>query len=319
MPYKFNESRRHKIPKAKYRVANWPDYDAALVRRGSLTVWLTEEAVSAWHAPAASKQGGQTIYSDIAIETGLALRLVLHQPLRQTEGALRSIADLLGVRIRIPDHTTLSRRGGGLKVLPQRLERDEPLHLLIDSTGVKIYGEGEWLDQKHGIRARRRWRKLHLAVDADTQAIAAVELTPDDVGDISALPDLLDQIEDPVGSVTADGAYDGETVYDEVLQRHPAARVIIPPRSTAIVSETGTTQRDEHLHSIGQHGRLGWQRRSGYGRRSLVETAMYRYKTIIGRRLHARTLPNQQTEAKIGCNVLNRMASLGMPISVRIK
>ena len=319
MPYKFNASRRHKIPKARYRVTNWPDYDAALVRRGSRTVWLTEEAVSAWHAPATGKQGGQTIYSDIAIETGLALRLVLHQPLRQTEGALRSIADLLGVRIRIPDHTTFSRRGGGLKVFPQRIERDEPLHLLIDSTGVKIYGEGEWLDQKHGIRSRRRWRKLHLAVDADTQEIAAVELTPDDIGDISALPDLLDQIEDPVGSVTADGAYDGETVYDEVLQRHPAARVIIPPRSTAIVSETGTTQRDEHLHSIGQHGRLGWQRRSGYGRRSLVETAMYRYKTIIGRRLHARTLPNQQTEAKIGCNVLNRMASLGMPISIRIK
>ena len=319
MPYKFNESRRHKIRKAKYRVANWPDYDAALVRRGSLTVWLTEEAVSAWHAPAASKQGGQTIYSDIATETGLALRLVLHQPLRQTKGALRSITDLLGLQIRIPDHTTFSRRGGGLKVLPQRIERDEPLHLLIDSTGVKIYGEGEWLDQKHGVRSRRRWRKLHLAVDADTQEIAAVELTPDDVGDVSALPDLLDQIEAPVGSVTADGAYDGETSYAEVLQRHPAAGVIIPPRSIAIVSETGTTQRDEHLRSIEQHGRIGWQRRSGYGRRSLVETAMYRDKTVIGRRLHARTLPNQTTEARIGCNVLNRMTSLDMPISIRIK
>ena len=319
MPYKFNESRRHKIPKARYRVTNWPEYDAALVRRGSLTVWLTEEAVLAWHAPATGKRGGQTIYSDIAIETGLALRLVLHQPLRQTEGALRSIADLLGVQIRIPDHTTFSRRGGGLKVLPQRIERDEPLHLLIDSTGVKIYGEGEWLDQKHGVRSRRRWRKLHLAVDADTQEIAAVELTPDDVGDVSALPDLLDQIEDPVGSVTADGAYDGDMTYDEVLQRHPTARVIIPPRSTAIVSEAGTTQRDDHLRSIEQHGRIGWQRRSGYDRRSLVETTMYRYKIIIGRRLHARTLPNQQTEAKIGCNVLNRMTGLGMPISVRIK
>ena len=319
MPYKFNESRRHKIPKARYRVSNWPEYDAALVRRGSLTVWLTEEAVSAWHAPAAGKRGGQTIYSDIAIETGLALRLVLHQPLRQTEGALRSIADLLGVEIRIPDHTTFSRRGGGLKVLPQRIERDEPLHLLIDSTGVKIYGEGEWLDQKHGIRSRRRWRKLHLAVDADTQEIVAVELTPDDVGDVSTLPDLLEQIEAPVGSVTADGAYDGETSYAEVLQRHPAARVIIPPRSTAILSKAGTTQRDDHLCSIEQHGRIGWQRSSGYGRRSLVETAMYRYKTVIGRRLHARTLPNQNTEAKIGCNVLNRMTSLGMPISIRIK
>jgi len=319
MPYKFNESRRHKIPKARYRVTNWPEYDAALVWRGSLTVWLTEDAVAAWHAPATGERGGQAVYADIAIETGLALRLVLHQPLRQTEGALRSIADLLGVQIRIPDHTTLSRRGGGLKVLPQRVERNEPLHLLIDSTGVKIYGEGEWLDQKHGVRSRRRWRKLHLAVDADTHEIAAVELTPDDVGDVSALTDLLDQIEEPVGSMTADGAYDGDTVYDEVLHRHPAAHVIIPPRSTATLSEAGTTQRDEHLRSIEQHGRLGWQRRSGYGRRSLVETAMYRYKTIIGRRLHARTLPNQRIEAKIGCNVLNHMTTFGMPVSVRFK
>jgi hypothetical protein len=201
MPYKFNESRCHKIPKARYRVTNWPEYDAALVRRGSLTVWLTEEALSAWHAPATGERGGQAVYGDIAIETGLALRLVLHQLLRQTEGALRSIADLLGVQIRIPDHTMFSRRGGGLKVLPQWVERNEPLRLLIDSTGVKIYGEGEWLDQKHGVRSRRRWRKLHLAVDADTHEIAAVELTPDDVGDVSALPDLLDQIEELVGSV----------------------------------------------------------------------------------------------------------------------
>jgi hypothetical protein len=154
MPYKFNESRRHKIPKTRYRVTNWPEYDAALVRRGSLIVWLTEEAVSAWHAPATGERGGQAVYADIAIETGLALRLVLHQPLRQTEGALRSIAELLGIQIRIPDHTTFSRRGGGLKVLPQRIERTEPLHMLIDSTGVKIYGEGEWLDPKHGVPIR---------------------------------------------------------------------------------------------------------------------------------------------------------------------
>ena len=222
---------------------------------------------------------------------------------------MRSIVALLGVDLAIPDHTTFSRRGGGLTVLSQRVERDEPLHLLVDSTGVKIYGEGEWRDQKHGVRSRRRWRKLHLAVDADTQEIAAVELTPDDVGDVSALPDLLDQIEGPVGAVTADGAYDGDTVYDNVLQRHPAARVIIPPRSTAVLSQAGTTQRDDHLRTVEDHGRIGWQRRSGYGRRSLVETAMYRYKTIIGRRLHARTLPNQKAEAKIACTVLNRMTS----------
>src|SRR4051794_9847959 len=214
----------------------------------------------------------------------------------QGPGAMRSIVGLLGLDLPIPDHTTFSRRGGGLTVLPQRVERNEPLHLLVDSTGVKIYGEDEWLDQKHGIRSRRRWRKLHLAVDADAQAIAAVELTPDDVGDVTVLPDLLDQIERPLGSVTTDGAYDGETVYDEVRYRHPAARVIVPPRSTAVLSEAGATQRDEHLRSIQNHGRIGWQRRSGYGRRSPVEGAEYRYKNNIRPRLYARALPQQKNQ-----------------------
>jgi hypothetical protein len=182
-----------------------------------------------------------------------------------------------------------------------------------------MYGEGEWLEEKHGKRSRRHWRKLHLAIDANSHEIAALELTTDDVGDITAVPDLLDQIDGSVASVTADGAYDTDVVYDEVSRRHPDADVVIPPRSTAIVSETGRTRRDEHLRTIEKHGRIGWQRRSGYCRRSLVETAMFRHKTIIGRRLHARTLPNQKTEARIGCAVLNRMTNLGMPISVRIK
>jgi Transposase DDE domain len=157
-------------------------------------VWFTEEAVQAWHAPATGERGGQLIYSAIAIETGLALRLVFHQPLRQTEGMLRSIADALAVEIAIPDHTTLSRRGGGLTILPKRVDRDEPLHLLVDSTGLKIYGEGEWLDQKHGTRSRRRWRKLHVGIDADTHEIVAAELTQDGAGDVSEIPALLDQI-----------------------------------------------------------------------------------------------------------------------------
>jgi hypothetical protein len=264
MPYTFNESRRHNIPTAKYRVTNWPEYDAALVKRGSLTVWFTQEAVAAWQAPATGKRGGQPVYSSLAIKTGLALRLVFHQPLRQTEGLLRSIADVLAIDIAIPDHTTLSRRGGGLTILPKRIDRAEPLHLLVDSTGLKIYGEGEWLDQKHGIRSRRRWRKLHLGVDADTYEIVAVELTPDDVGDIAEIPDLLDQIDADVASMTADGAYDGEAVYDAVAERHPDAAVIIPPRVTAVPSETTATPRDKHLATIVQHGRISWQRSSGY-------------------------------------------------------
>ncbi len=196
--------------------------------------------MAAWHAPATGERGGQPIYSATAIETGLVLRLVFHQSLRQTEGLLRSIADVLDIDIAIPDHTTLSRRGGGLAILPKTLGREEPLHLLVDSTGLKIYGEGEWLDQKRGIRSPRRWRKLHLGVDAGTHAIVAVELTPDDVGDVSELPDLLDQIDADVASLTADGAYDGAAVYDAVADRHPHAEVIIPPRSMAVPNETTT-------------------------------------------------------------------------------
>ena len=256
MPYKFNASRRHKFPKARYRVTNWPEYDAALVRRGSLTVWFTEDAVAAWYAPASGQRGGQTIYSAIAIETGLALRLVFHQSLRQTEGLLRSIADVLDIDIAIPDHTTLSRRGGGLAILPKTIGREEPLHLLVDSTGLKIYGEGEWLDQKRGIRSPRRWRKLHLGVDAGTDEIVAVELTPDDVGDVSELSGLLDQIDADVASLTADGAYDGEAAYDAVADRHPGAEVIIPPRATAVLNEITTTQRDRHIATI--KGMAAW-------------------------------------------------------------
>jgi hypothetical protein len=318
MPYKFHDSRRHKFPKARYRVTNWPEYDAALVRRGSLTLWFTEEAVAAWRAPATGERGGQPVYSAIAIETCLALRLVFHQPLRQTEGLLRSIANVLELDIAIPDHTTLSRRGGSLTILPRTVGRDEPLHLLVDSTGLKIYGEGEWLDQKRGIRSPRRWRKLHLGVDADAHEIVAVELTQDDVGDVSELPGLLDQIDGEIASLTADGAYDGDVAYDAVGDRYPDAEIIIRPRSTAVPNKTTTTQRDRHIATIEKHGRMGWQRRSGYNRRSLVETAVYRYKTIIGRRLQARILAKQRTEAKIGCNVLNRMTGLGMPASIRI-
>lgn len=319
MPNKSNDARRHKFAKAKYRVTNWREYDAALVRRGDPTVWMSHEAVAAWSAPASGKPGGQRSYSDLAIETGLALRLVLKLPLRQTEGALRSMATLLGAAITILDHTTFNRRSDGLAVLSARILPGEPVHLLIDSTGLKLYGEGERLDQKHGVRARRRWRRLHIAVDAGRGAILAHDLTPDDIGVVTAVPGLLDQVDQPVFAATTDGAYDAQSVYDAISTRHPGAAVIIPPRSTAISNEVGKTQRDRHIDMMAEHGRRGRERRSGYGRRSLVETAMFRYKTIIGRSLHARTLSRQQTEAKIACKVINRMTNFGMPISVRLK
>ena len=242
MPYKFNESRRHKIPTAKYRVTNWPDYDAALVRRGALTVWFTDEAIAEWRAPATGRRGGQPIYSAIAIETALTLRLVFHQPLRQTEGLLRSIAALLDIDIAIPDHRTLSRRGGGLTILPRSIGRDEPLHLLIDSTGLKIYGAGEWLDQKRGIRSPRRWRKLHLGVYAKTHEVVAVELTQDDVGDVSEIVGLLDQVATRVASVIAE-VEDEERVADRLADDAVVAMVAVP--DTVAVVPDAVAERDK--------------------------------------------------------------------------
>src|ERR687897_1247849 len=179
MPYKANEARRHRIPSARYKVTDWPAYDGALQRRGSLTVWVTPEALAAWHPPGTGRRGRSRTYSDLAIETGHLLRLAFGRPWRQTEGLLRSLATLLDVGIGIPDHTTFSRRSPGLALAGSlaQAQRTGPVHVVIDSTGLKVYGAGEWLAEQHGERGKRMWRKLHLAVDPDSGEILASELT----------------------------------------------------------------------------------------------------------------------------------------------
>jgi hypothetical protein len=325
MPYKANEARRHKIPRARYKVANWPEYDRALQQRGSLTVWVTPEALAAWHPPKTGRRGRSCEYSDLAIETGHLLRLAFGRPWRQTEGLLRSLATLLSLDIGIPDHTTFSRRSPGLALASAlaQAQRTGPVHVVIDATGLKVYGAGAWLAEKPGRRGRRTWRKLHLAVDPESGEILASALTTTEEGDAALVGPLLEQITGPIASVTADGAYDGEPVYRAVAERQPdpPAAVIIPPRVTAVASptaDTAPTQRDQHLRMIRDRGRMGWQKAVGYGKRSLGETAVFRYKAIIGRRLRARTLPSQKTEARAACSLLNRMTRLGMPVSQRI-
>jgi transposase len=321
MPYKVNEKRRHRIPKARYRVKNWREYDAALRRRGDLTVWVTPAAMAAWTPPRNGRRGRPQQYSAIAVETGLMLRLAFGRPWRQTEGMLASIMRLLGLDLPVPDHTTFSRRSTTLTVTRALSAASGPVNVVIDSTGLQVFGAGEWQREKHGGQGRRTWRKLHLAVDPNTGEILASELTTTADGDASLVGPLLDQISGPIASVTADGAYDGNPVYRVIAQRDPATAVIIPPRSTAVPSdttETAPTQRDQHLQIIQARGRRGWQKAVNYGRRSLGEVAMMRYKTLIGRRLHARTLPTQKTEAAAACKVINVMTHLGMPVSQRI-
>lgn len=326
MPYKANEARRHKIPRARYKVTNWPDYDRALQQRGSLTVWVTPEALAAWHPLHTGQRGRPRDHSDVAIETGHLLRLAFGRPWRQTEGLLRSITVLLGIDVGVPDHTTFSRRSPGLALAMSlaQAQASGPVHVVIDATGLKVYGAGEWLVEKHGERGKRTWRKLHLAVDPNTGEILASELTTNDEGDASQIGPLLEQISAPIASVTADGAYDGEPVYRTVAERQPdpPVAVVIPPRSTAVPSLNAATtpsQRDWHIQMIQAKGRLGWQKAVGYGRRSHAETAMFRYKAIIGRSLRARTLPVQRTETKVACSALNRMTRLGMPASQRVR
>jgi hypothetical protein len=322
MPFKANADRRHHIPKQRHRVTNWAEYDAALRQRGSLTVWFTDEAVAAWHAEPRTTPGGQPHYSSLAITTALTLKAVFRLAYRQTEGLIGSIIRLLGLDLSVPDHTTLSRRAETLEVPRPRSDSDaEPVHLLVDSTGLKLCGPGEWLVEKHGTRRRRSWRKLHVGVDADTGRIVASELTTHDVDDGSQVGPLLDQVAGPLASFTGDGAYDRTDVYGAVIERHPDALIIVPPRSSAVPSETAETaptQRDQHLQLMAEHGRMGWQKACGYNRRALAEATIGRFKRVIGDGLHSRTDQRQATEMNVAVTVLNRMVELGRPKSVRI-
>jgi hypothetical protein len=319
MPFKVNADRRHHIPKQQHRVTNWSEYDAALRQRGSLTIWFTDEAIAAWRAEPRTTRGGQPHYSALAITTALTLRAVFRLPLRQTEGLIGSVIGLLGLDLAVPDHSTLSRRAETLAVV-RPPSNAEPIHLLVDSTGLKLCGAGEWLLEKHGASRRRSWRKLHIGVDAGSGQIVAAALTTNDVDDATQVGTLLDQV-GPIASFTADGAYDQDGVYGEIAERHPDAAVIVPPRSSAVPSktvETAPTQRDRHLQLIAERGRMGWQKASGYNLRALVEADISRWKRVIGGALHSQTDGRQATEVAIAVNVLNRMLELGRPNYVRI-
>ena len=229
---------------------------------------------------------------------------------------------MLDLDLAVPDHSTLSRRAETLKLPKPRSGLGcGPVHLLVDSTGLRLCGPGEWLIEKHGTKRRRAWRVLHLATDADTGRIVASVLTDKDADDGSQVGTLLDHVDGPVASVTGDGAYDRDDVYAEVAARHPEAAVVVPPRANAVPSEaaeTAPTQRDRHLRCIAERGRLGWQKASGYNWRALVEADISRWKRVVGDGLRFQTDGRQASEVAIAADVLNRMLELGRPEYVRI-
>ena len=321
MPFKLNHGRRGHIPRQKHRVINSAAYDAALRQRGSLTVWFTDEAIEGWRATPRTTPGGQPCYSPLAILTALTLRAVFRLALRQTEGLIGSIVGLLGLALAVPDHSTLSRRAKALEVpRPWPHRSGEPLHLLVDSTGLRLCGAGEWLLEKHGTRTRRSWRRLHIALDAASGQIVAASLTAKEVDDGADVGPLLDQVTGVVASFVADGGYDQDRVYASVAERHPEAAVVVPPRATAVPSdtaETAPTQRDRHLQQIAEHGRIAWQRTSGYTARAQAEAAIGRFKQVIGDALRSRTDDRRATEANVAVHALNRMLDLGRPNYIR--
>jgi hypothetical protein len=316
---KYPNRSQYQHAKSPYRIRNWPAYEAGLRRRGDLTIWLSDDAIHSWRALPSGKPGGQRIYANIAIEAALTIRMVLHLPLRQTEGFLRSLADMLEVELPIPDHTTLSRRLKTLGAIPFRaVGSHRPLHLLIDSTGFRIHVGNLRKPPKN-----RTWRKLHLAVDAGTGEIVASDLTGRRTSDSTRVPTLLRQVDNRVASIIADGAYDTERVYEAAQARGKGRRVSvrIPPRRDAQLRpepSVGLMERNRNIHSIRRLGRREWCKWSGNSKRSVVENTIYRYKTIIGRCMRSRSLAGQLVEVQLACRVLNTMARLGMPDSYRV-
>jgi IS5 family transposase len=308
--------------KPTYRIRNWSEYNASLKQRGSLTVWVSSEAVKHWTTDELTGEpGASPTYTDLALETMATIQAIYGLAGRQTQGFLQSVFDLMKLDLTVPDHSTLSRRRRHLTItLPVR-EWARSRHLVVDSTGVKVYGEGEWKVRQHGWSYRRTWLKLHLCVDETTLEIVSAVASTNNVSDAEVLPDLLEDMPGTIEQVSADGAYDQRKCYDE-LNKHNA-KAAIPPRKGARIWRHGNSRaerhkRDENLRRVRKVGRQQWKKESHYHRRSLAETTMFRFKTIFGDRLQTRRTDNQFKELLLKATILNRMTHLGKPNTIKV-
>ena len=302
-----------------YRIRNWSEYNAGLKQRGSLTFWISPEVLANWEVKAKTGRPGATpTYTNQAIVTMVSLKSVMTLPGRALCGFVESVFQLMQVDLSVPDHTTISRRLNRLEVTLPVVPTSGKRHVVVDSTGVKVYGEGEWKTRQHGISKRRTWRKLHLAVDEATGEILASAVTDNSCHDGEMLGGLLDEITDPISQVDADGAYDTGYCYDFIEARGAVAG--IPPQRNARIwfhgnRKTPRHPRDENLRKIRLVGRAKWKRLVGYHRRSLAETTMFRFKTAFGGKVSSRKMERQVNELQVQCLVLNRMIQVAKPDS----
>ena len=300
----------------KYRTTNWKAYNAALKARGSLLIWL--DPSMNWHGQVSGKRGRSPTFSDEAIQFCLSIKCLFSLPLRQAMGMTQSLLQLAGLDWPVPDYSTVSRRQKTLRVAIEVVPTTTGLHLLVDSTGIKMLGEGEWKTKKHGADYRRQWRKVHLGIDAVTLEIRAMEVTDNSIGDAPMLPNLLGQIppEEPIVSVSGDGTYDTKRCHEAIALRQ--ADAVIPTRKNAKpwkINRLGAEVRNEILRATRRLGRTIWKKWSGYHRRSLVETKMRCFK-LLGERIMARDFDRQVAELQVRAAVLNRFTRLGTPVTV---
>ena len=318
-------------PKDKYQVTNWSAYNKGLKQRGSLTLWISEDVAASWNYVGEAQRGGQYEYSDACILTLLTLKVHFRLAFRQLQGFAESILGLMKIDLKVPCYSQICRRQKGLPVpllISDRFKKGEGVHVVIDSSGLKIYGECEWKVRKHGYSKRRTWRKIHLALEEKTGEILAQVLTDNKTDDASVLPTLIEQIEAEgvkIGKTGADGAYDTTECWEMLISKN--IEPIIPPRENAVYwgdenDQIGDHPRNHALQKIDEGGleanRKGWKIESGYHRRSKSENGFFRWKTILGEKMYARKTENQQTEAAVKSAVLNRFIQIAAPISVKI-
>jgi hypothetical protein len=312
--------------KDKYRIRNWKEYNQSLVNRGSITFWFDENAIGKWYSvERVGKPGRSDTYSDDAIRCGLTIKAVFRIALRAMQGFIKSLIKILGLDLVCPHYSVFSRRAKGLQIpLRKLLKPGEKLNVVFDSTGVKVFGEGEWKVRKHGYSKRRTWRKVHVGMCTDSGQIVVSAMTSNNVSDEEAMIHMMEALDGvPLGDVLGDGAYDTIDCRESIYDR--GGRQIIPPDKNAKLQKgkpfPSLKERDEairRIQELGDEGRACWKQEIGYHRRSRVETLMFRYKTITGDRLTARRESTQATEVAIKLDVLNRMTELGMPKSYKI-
>lgn len=310
------------MSKDKHKVINWKQYNEGLKNRGNITIWISKEVLSQWQAGRATgKRGRSKSYSDLSILTCLTVRQVYHLALRQCEGFVSGFFERLAIKQQVPDYTTLCRRAGALAIELTPLNTAGVIDIAVDSTGLKVYGEGEWKVRKHGWNKHRTWMKLHVGIDTANQQIVMSALTTHSVDDAEPVKPMLEKLlkEKGIKIFRGDGAYDKEKIYKQIWNEQITP--IIPTQHNAKKNKEGAlwfTHRDKTIDQIKEMGKKAWKIKAGYHKRSLVETAMYRYKIIIGDKLKSRKQGNQATETNISCRILNKMLLLAKPVSVKV-